>query len=146
MPPVALFAYGTLMLPEVMTLVTGREFRAQEAVLVGFRRYRLRGEVYPGIWPEGGAETTGLLYQGLDRQALDRLDAFEGEQYRRQTVTVKASDGREWRAETYLLDQRWLAALSKEEWEPAWFLANHLEAFVRACEPFRVPQAGKNPA
>ncbi len=143
MPPVAFFAYGTLMLAEIMTMVTGREFCAQEAVLVGFRRFRLRGEGYPGICPESGAATTGRLYQGIDQETLRLLDAFEGEQYRRQTVTVRTTDGREWRAETYLLAEGWREALSGEGWDPAWFLANHRDAFIRACEPFRAPTANK---
>ena len=53
-----LFAYGTLMVPEVLRAVTGREFTWREAVLRGYVRLTVRGQSYPGVFAFPAIEPT----------------------------------------------------------------------------------------
>jgi len=49
LPSTPIFVYGSLMYPSVLTALLGRCPPAQAAVLTGFRRLRIRGEVYPAL-------------------------------------------------------------------------------------------------
>ncbi len=45
------FVYGTLMADEVVSLLIRRVPKAQPAVLSGYKRYRVKGQVFPAILP-----------------------------------------------------------------------------------------------
>ncbi len=110
------FAYGTLLLPEVMLAVTGRSFASRMAILGGFARYRIRGQSFPGIFPEPGASVTGLVYWEIDGLALDRLDAYEDAFYHRETVAISTAAGVGWAAETYVINEESHGLLLREDW------------------------------
>ncbi|MFM8928779.1 MAG: gamma-glutamylcyclotransferase family protein [Betaproteobacteria bacterium] len=86
------FAYGSLMWPDIMTRVCGREVSAlqhTQAWLHGHARHPVRGQDYPGLVPQSGAQALqGVLYTGLTPQDFQRLDAFEGQEYERVPVEV----------------------------------------------------------
>lgn len=89
-PPLGV--YGTLLDAEVRRLVLGR-CRTRAALLCGWQRVYVAGEVYPGIRMREGAKTNVLVLDGLDRHALDRCDAFEGAEYTRQRLPVRFRTG-----------------------------------------------------
>jgi len=125
-----LFAYGTLQLPEVMLTVTGRTFPAQPARLDGYARHRLRGKSYPGICPAPGAAVDGLLLVGLDAEAQQRLDDFEDDFYRRESVQILTADGADWAAQTYVIREECRGLLLPEEWSLAEFRRTQLRGFL----------------
>lgn len=125
-----LFAYGTLQLPEVMRAVTGRDFPARPARLPGYARRRLRGRSFPGICPAPGASADGLLFDGIDAQTLARLDAFEDDFYRRETLPVFTPDGAAWAAEVYVIRAECLGLLLPEEWSLDEFRRSQLQGFL----------------
>ena len=91
--PINLFVYGTLMDPQRVEALTGKQFARVEATLVGFER-RESDLGYPFILPSSGAVVRGLLLSDIDPLSLYRLDAYEaeGDLYRRQTVAVLVAD------------------------------------------------------
>jgi gamma-glutamylcyclotransferase (GGCT)/AIG2-like uncharacterized protein YtfP len=121
---VDLFAYGTLLFPEVMLAVTRARFASEPATLGGYRRCRLRGASYPGIAPAPGARTHGRLYRTVDATSLARLDAFEGELYAREAVRVEADDGELRDAVAYVLRPEHRALLTCDPWDPDAFRAS----------------------
>ncbi|KAJ6107535.1 disease resistance protein Aig2 [Penicillium sp. IBT 18751x] len=98
-----LFFYGTLMAPQVLhRVIHGRRepelwqktmLRFQPAVLLGYRRHRVRGADYPGIVPASEAtarsSVLGTLVCGLTDGDVHRLDMYEGDEYTRDPVTVR---------------------------------------------------------
>jgi hypothetical protein len=46
------FVYGTLMAPEVLKALINRVPPMKPAVIKGFRRYRVKGQVFPAIVPD----------------------------------------------------------------------------------------------
>ncbi|MFM8637365.1 MAG: gamma-glutamylcyclotransferase family protein, partial [Betaproteobacteria bacterium] len=86
------FTYGSLMWPDIMARVCGREVLAlqhTQAWLLGHVRHPVRGQDYPGLVPQSGAQALqGVLYTGLTPQDLQRLDTFEGQEYERVPVEV----------------------------------------------------------
>ena len=123
-----LFVYGTLMFPEVLLGLLGRVPSSQPATLSGYARHRVSHAPYPAILPADspGAAVAGLLLE-ITLPELERLDDYEGEQYLRQEVTVRAdSDQGSSACWTYVWDDR-EDLLLKESWDP--------EAYDRNLKP-----------
>lgn len=113
------FTYGSLMFDAVWSRVVQGRYRSIEGSVAEHARFAIDGEDYPGMVPHGNVQTTGLLYLDVDAVDLARLDAFEGDDYRREVVTVAAADGvaREAQSYIYLRRDRLLGA----PWEPGAF-------------------------
>lgn len=88
-PPLAV--YGTLLDAAVRRLVLGR-CTGRPAVLHGWERVYVAGEVYPGIRQREGVSLDVMVLQDLDRSALTRADAFEGPEYTRKLLPVIFED------------------------------------------------------
>jgi hypothetical protein len=52
-----------------MAEVSGLDIPPKPATLRGYRRLKVKGEVYPGIIPDGGGSVTGVLYRDIDQAA-----------------------------------------------------------------------------
>lgn len=130
-----LFVYGTLMVPEVMFAVCGHGRRGQSAMLLGYRRRRIVNEVYPAIVCCAGDRVEGICYRGLNAAQARLLDTFEGDMYRRCTVSIRTAEGVQ-SADTYVLVPRFRSRLSREPWSLGLFVATHLDAFVRDYRGF----------
>ena len=127
---VPLFVYGTLQIPVVFRAVAGFDRSGEPAWLEGYARYCIADRPYPGIWPEPGARTDGLLYRGLDRATLDRLDAFEDDFYRRETLPVRTPAGIV-AAATYVVAPDFGGLLLRRPWSLAGFIEAELPDFLR---------------
>ena len=100
--PIHLFVYGTLIDPERVTALTGKQFERVNATLSGFERVN-SPLGYPFILPRTGSVVRGVLLLNVDPISLVHLDAYEaeGDLYRRQVVVVEVAD-RQVAAVTYV--------------------------------------------
>ena len=133
-----LFAYGTLMDPEIMARVSGVESRSADAVLEGYVRKAVRGEVYPAITPQKGASVEGVLYFDLTPEVVERLDRFEGPLCRR-TGVVAVIDGSNWEAVdavAYVIVTAHIDRLSDRGWSFEKFLESGKGRFQSAYEGY----------
>jgi gamma-glutamylcyclotransferase (GGCT)/AIG2-like uncharacterized protein YtfP len=87
-----LFAYGSLMCPDIMQRVSGLTLVGVAATAHGYRRCKVRGEPYPAVLADSDASVNGILYRNLSEAAWHRLDRFEGEMYRRVAISVDTAD------------------------------------------------------
>lgn len=126
-----LFCYGTLQYPEIMEQVSGTHSAGLPVVLQNYACYTIRGEVFPGIVPEEGAHTRGVVYNGLGNAQLERLDAFESDFYVRRRVVVSGEDERPLQAWTYVVSPDARDVLTDEHWDRGVFEMLHLKAFLR---------------
>ncbi|MDZ7662073.1 gamma-glutamylcyclotransferase family protein [Thiohalophilus sp.] len=126
-----LFTYGTLELPEVFAAITGRKITGLAAKLPGYARYRLQGEVYPGIVAMPGESLQGTLYPDLDAAAHKKIDHYEDTCYEKREVTVQLDDGRELAALAYVIPDEKSRLLSSQRWDRQKFIEQHLENFLR---------------
>jgi gamma-glutamylcyclotransferase (GGCT)/AIG2-like uncharacterized protein YtfP len=129
------------MLPEVMGLVAGGSFARQPALLRGYRRRLLRGEVFPALVPASNEEVAGVLWEGLDAAALARIDRFEGAPYARPRLRVETAGGESREAFVYVLRPEHFALASDASWDEAEFRARHLGVFLDACRAFAREEA-----
>lgn len=111
----ALFVYGTLQLPQILQVLLGRLPRSRSATLMGYRCGLMEGRYYPGIVPAEGHRVVGRLLEGLTRAELQRLDDYEGEEYRRARVSVTPHERRaeQVRCDVYVVrEHAWLQVTS----------------------------------
>jgi gamma-glutamylcyclotransferase (GGCT)/AIG2-like uncharacterized protein YtfP len=138
MPPnFEVFTYGSLQIPEVMQAVTGGSYPSRPARLAGFARYCLADLPYPGLCPEPGAITGGVLYSGVDGAALRLLDAFEDDFYRRETLAVTTDSGLAVAAETYVVAPEHYRLLIRRPWDLEQFRVTALGEFLVRCHRLR---------
>jgi len=116
------FTYGSLMCDDIMAAVAGLRAAAVPARLDGYRRSPVIGEHYPGMVPAAGDKVEGVLYLELPDTAWARLDAFEGDEYRREQVSVACADGRIETAWTYVFKPEYAARLAAGTWDFERFL------------------------
>lgn len=126
-----IFTYGSLMCEDIMLRVAACRLTATPASLSGYLRSRLHGLDYPAIFPAQGGEVNGILYLDLNPQALQRLDIFEGEMYRRKELIV-TSAGKPLPAMAYVLKNPYHHLLSGKEWHLAEFLQGGKARFEAA--------------
>ena len=90
-----LFVYGTLRDPDLLAAVLGRPLRVDGlhvARAPGFRAVHYPGRIYPALIRVPGAAAEGLLLTDLTPFERDLFDAFEGEEYRRETIAAVLAD------------------------------------------------------
>jgi gamma-glutamylcyclotransferase (GGCT)/AIG2-like uncharacterized protein YtfP len=132
-----IFTYGTLMIPEVMVAVTTRKFRSIDAILKGYARFRVKGESYPGITPETGAITEGIIYFDVDEWSLERLDTFEGDLYQRIQILAETKEKEILSADAYVIKPKFRSYLSSLEWNIKEFAQKHLKTFLETYTGFQ---------
>ncbi|MGQ9662282.1 MAG: gamma-glutamylcyclotransferase family protein [Kiritimatiellia bacterium] len=126
-----LFVYGTLMCEEIMRRVTGTTWRSCEAILEGYKRRTIKGEVYPGIVSDPHCSTRGRLYFDVPETAIQQLDRFEGQMYKRCSVEVHvANTGERVSAQTYVLSESYRNRLGPDPWSFEAFLKNGKKRFL----------------
>lgn len=131
------FVYGSLQFPKVWRTVVRGNYNGAPALLQGHRRSALRDAEYPGAVPDPGARIAGWVWFDIDADDVARLDAFEGDEYRRDevVVVVEAGEARVCDAQVYVfLEHPRLAAL---DWDAAAFERDHLEHFLSRRAPGR---------
>lgn len=118
-----LFTYGSLMCNDIMIKVAGCQADFSPARLNNFFRSNIRDREYPGITPRSGAVVAGVIYHNLSFEAIQRLDAFEGELYQRQSVEVVTERHGILKVMTYVIKPQYKDLLTDEEWSFNYFLA-----------------------
>lgn len=127
------FTYGTLMFPQVFQRVVSRHYSAAPATAKHLQRSLMRHQDYPVVVPNRLApELQGVVYFGVQWRDLLRLDMFEGDYYRRQTIRVQLAEHKTTvHAEVYMLRRRYRHLATGQEWSQSRFQREHLQRFFR---------------
>ena len=132
-----IFTYGTLMDAEIMQTVTHQKYTGKSVVLLGFERYGVRDEPYPGIVEKEGGTVEGILYSGVNDDSVHRLDVFEGEMYDRREVLVSPVDGDDQiSAMAYVVRPGYRHLLTAERWDFETFLNKGKGQFTGGYQGF----------
>ncbi|MAR93157.1 MAG: gamma-glutamylcyclotransferase family protein [Pseudomonadota bacterium] len=117
-----LFAYGTLQLPEITTLVLGRALYGEPAELPDYHCGRVARANFPGIVPSPGARVSGTLFTGLKADDWPHLDRYEGELYRRVQVNVALTgSGQHTRSWVYVMVGWAQDRVTQVPWTIEWY-------------------------
>ena len=86
-----LFVYGTLRDPHLLSAILARPLVADAmpvAAAPGYAALHYPGRIYPALVRRPGAVAAGRVLLDLTPFERDLLDAFEGEEYRREIVAT----------------------------------------------------------
>ena len=131
-----LFAYGTLMFPEVWERVVGGQYRQAPATVRGMRVCRAAGKLYP-VMMAGAAEdiARGIVIYDLSAEALAALDGYEATFYERvEVAAVLDGGGGSVSAQAYLLPESYRELASDEPWDAKAFQRDAMEDYFRYLE------------
>ena len=121
--------YGTLLDANVRALVLGEAWRnaGRPAVLGGWERRYVAGQVYPGIRPAPGAEIDVLVLNDLTEEALAAADWFEGDEYERRPLPIAFADAAGGQGAALFYIPTSATALAAEPWcyDDAWHSRHH---------------------
>ncbi|MBN1986540.1 MAG: gamma-glutamylcyclotransferase [Prolixibacteraceae bacterium] len=133
-----LFVYGSLLFPELIEKLTGKNFSFLPAVLFGFQRLAVKGSDYPAIVPEVNKKVDGMLVLDVDRKSMMILTYFEGDEYRKDDVVV-FSENKNFNATAFVWNEN-LKLLEKFDWDLFSFRETSLKAYLESVVPKTVKE------
>jgi gamma-glutamylcyclotransferase (GGCT)/AIG2-like uncharacterized protein YtfP len=131
---IKLFCYGTLQIPEVIKVVTGKTHKGVKAKLPGYAMYRARNKEYPGVVRSSNSETVGVLYTDIGENELGELDLFEGDLFERKLLNIIQRDKKKCDAWVYVVPDQNKDKLTKDPWNLKDFLKNDINNFMKNIE------------
>lgn len=99
------FFYGTLIDPEVLRLVLGREvapLSRRKARLQGYRRVFRHNATYPVLIADAASAVEGILVVALAPRDVIALKRYEGPDYETVELPVAVVNGRQVRASVFV--------------------------------------------
>ena len=127
-----LFAYGTLLIPEIWTKVTGRIDRGDPAVVKGFCVRRVLDDLYPVLIRNAGESANGVVYRDIDRQMWRTLERYETDFYVRRSVIALLNDSTgAQECEAFVLPEAHRRFASNEPWDVETFEREDLDEYLR---------------
>jgi len=131
-----LFAYGSMMCPEVIEKLAGKPLTGVPGKVKNHRALCVRGELYPGMVQGHGGEVSGLVYT-FPSYLWPAFDAFEGEEYLRKPVRVWYDNGKRELVQAYLFRPEYRSRLIRRPWDFDAFVRDGLQSFVAQHFPPR---------
>lgn len=124
-----IFVYGSLMYDEVWSRVVKGVYDKHRALLNGWQRFAIKGKDYPAA-VTGQGYIEGIVCLNITEYDLQRLDKFEGYEYKRQTCTVVAEKGRKINAFVYKFRDEYSHLLCSYDWDADRFETVGLKQFL----------------
>ncbi len=138
------FAYGTLMLPEIVRALLERVPEGESARIAGYIRHPIRGEAYPGVIAQPGSAVDGVLWHGLRADEMALLDAWEGPYYERRRIAVhprSALDGGPLSAWAWVVLDEQAGVFETGDWSAPAFREQKAALWIESCRDFRRARA-----
>jgi gamma-glutamylcyclotransferase (GGCT)/AIG2-like uncharacterized protein YtfP len=123
-----LFVYGTLLFPEILKKIVGREYNSVKAVLKDYRRFAVKDFDYPAIIEQKNGMVNGNLILNVDDVAMNVLSGFEGNEYVKREVEVLA-DNKKIKAVVFVWCDSTIK-LSENDWDENFFRQNRIGNYI----------------
>jgi len=126
-----LFAYGTLMAPQIIQRVIGRVPESEPAHVLGFHRFTVQNQNFPGLIRSADPKdrVDGLLYHAITADEWNALDAYEDDFYVLEEIAIHLASSQA-RARTYLVPPRASHVLNSDPWDFDDFVQHHLRKYL----------------
>jgi len=85
-----LFVYWTLLFDEIVEKICGKIFKSIKWNLLWYKRYSVKGQMYPAIVMCNDCVVEGRILFDVDDESLKKIDEFEWDEYRKEIVRVKS--------------------------------------------------------
>ena len=111
-----LFVYGTLLSKEIWESIISGNYSSESAVLKGYARKKVKRKDYPGLIKHDGLKVEGMNYYDISEEDFRKLDAFEGEEYARNNISLLLESGKNVECFAYLFRKEYFNKLTKSDW------------------------------
>jgi gamma-glutamylcyclotransferase (GGCT)/AIG2-like uncharacterized protein YtfP len=128
-----LFVSGPLMFRELIQAITGKPFVGQAGLLHGYAQFMIKDEWQSAMIPFPDRAVDGVVYLDVDKESLARIDAFQGNRFQREEVTVEGESGAWLEASAYCLKLRRRKVLSIHSWDEDDYREKALKKDIAAC-------------
>lgn len=129
------FFFGSLMDPDVLSIVLGRPLAEHErvpATLHGYTRLVVSEETYPALRPEPGGKVHGLMAEQLSEEDGRRICFFEGEEFRLEEHELELASGERRRAVAFMLTENY--GTEHQHWDFGHWRAAYKSSFLEMTE------------
>ena len=131
------FVYGTLVFPEIIFALTKKQFKNQNAILEGYKKFKIfdndQPRPYPGISKNLGSKVVGKIIFDIDEKSAKILDFFEGFDYDKKILTIK-SENNNFNAIVYVWKNKQKDKL-KSKWDEKEFKDKYLNFYINKKIP-----------
>ena len=132
-----IFCYGTLMFPEVWSVVVKGQYTARVGYINGYERRAVKAETYPCVIAASANERLqGVVYLDVDTTDVLRLDRFEGAYYRRINTPCSFEDGSDGEVDVYLFRDAYHHLVSSRPWDLEQFKKSGMAKFLADYKGF----------
>lgn len=128
-----LFVYGTLLFPEIIEKLSGKNFETVPAFIRGFIRKRIVGCDYPVVIQNLNSEVKGLLVRNVDEQSMQLLTFYEGDEYEKMETDVWIEN--EKTTAFVFVWKNNSKDLEENDWDENEFRQKHLKAYLNKVIP-----------
>jgi gamma-glutamylcyclotransferase (GGCT)/AIG2-like uncharacterized protein YtfP len=128
-----MFVSGPLMFRELIQAITRKTFVGQAGLLHGYAQFMIKDEGQSAMIPFPDRTVDGVVYRDVDEDSLARIDAFQGNRFEREEVTVEGEDGAWVEASAYCLKLRRRKLLSTQAWDEDDYRESTLKKDIAAC-------------
>lgn len=123
------------MFDQVWSNVVSGRYEKVSARLYGYKRRKIRGEIYPTVLPGTNRDhVDGIIYLDVSESDMKNLDAFEGECYQKEMAECGLTDGGIISAWVYVFKEQYRDLVVDEPWDPVQFLENGIHAFLASLD------------
>lgn len=131
--PMNVFVSGPLMFMELFTAVTGKSFTTKFGVLRGYTQFAVKEDGQSAMIPFPDKLVDGVIYIDVDDDSMALLDAFQGNRFVREEVSVEGEGGEWLDASAYCLNLSRKGILSRDEWDEDVFRGTYLKKALASC-------------
>lgn len=131
--PMNVFVSGPLMFMELFAAITGSSCVTKFGVLRGYAQFAVKNEGQSAMIPFPDKLVDGVVYMDVDDGALALLDAFQGNRFVREEVSVEGEGGEWLEATAYCLKLSQKDILSREEWDEDVYRGKYLKKVLASC-------------
>jgi len=132
-----LFVFGSLMDQDVLRIVSNMEdhqLSHTEGHATGYRQQEVIGESYPVLMPDATKQTRGLLINGLNEIAMQRIHFFEGDEYALAEIGISTTDNANISANYYR--DTGVYEILETGWDFQQWQRTHKVSFLKRCENY----------
>ena len=125
-----LFAYGTLMFDEILSVIVKKNYLSIPGLLENYTIRKFSGAEYPGIFYDKEGKVSGRIILDINGKDLSLLDDYEGPMYQRMQLRVSTCSNT-YECQTYVVKDCYKHKLSVEKWCPVNFKKETLKDYLK---------------
>jgi len=121
------------MFMELVNVLTGKPFMTKFGVLNGYAQFVINDDGQAAMVPFPDRRVDGVVYLDVDDESLAKLDAFQGNFFVKEEVSIEGEGGEWLEASAYCLKLSRKSLLTAAEWHEDVYHEKYLKKVLKSC-------------